>query len=591
MSKPSSTRNLVFRGVGSNPTLVKCFVSCLLRKVSVPFQDGIMPLALPPASPRLLIIVLLGNLVADIQTANASFEGLNELWQLASTPGSGALLPRIKKLMRITVISHKYQIIGTRTWAVNGVSDLYEKYELEKSDAGLPSIFVLEPTNDLLERFTIAAEISQKKDLFEKAQQVWISEIEYSFLAPSICTPSTMHRYDLYSCVDNLHAAKDDTRGDIAGSQFTWYWTLHTLDTTHSYIFAADPLRVISHLSPSGLSRPSFVHDDTQDSPIFRTKLAAVDVIKTVNEDGSRAIAQVLDDDASSFRAFPNKFWEFVNYPLTDAVMLWVKKLSTVSLLYEKSWEAKKNLDAHFSCVFEPNNDLLKYFTIATEFSQNEVMFGKAKQTWVKRIESGRDTPYQALVVARDKGWRHFEGRVYLAILRALTKSNPLNASSPHAPPTFGLSRTEPPVPFLNAWKNAIKKGTLPLGPNTPLTRSLTTDQIARLSNGHLVLTQLQREFVGVNGWHLSLTSFNQFAHRFEASFWEDFRKACVRHATGQQETRAIHDDVFALMKHIQEFMEEIVNGKATLEGFNGVFSKVLVSHPTSELQQPYSTA
>ncbi|KAJ3558983.1 hypothetical protein NP233_g11376 [Leucocoprinus birnbaumii] len=339
----------------------------------------------------------------------------------------------------------------------------------------------------------------------------------------------------------------------------------------------------------------------TQDSPIFRTKLAAVDGIKTVSEDGSKAIALVLDDDASSFRdlcwvlsSSPNKLWEFVNYPLTDAVMLRVKKLVRIAAisqkygftktskwavygiatLYEKSWEAKKNLDAHFSCAFEPNNDLLKYFTIAAEFSQNEVMFGKAKQTWVKRIESGHDTPYQALALAQDKGWRHFEGRVYLAILRALTKSNPLSASPPPAPPTFGFSRTEPPVPFLDAWKNAIEKGTLPFGPNTPLTRSLTPDQIARLSNGHLVLTQLQREFVGVSGWHLSLTSFNQFAHRFEASFWEDFWKACVRHATGRQETGAIHGDVFTLMKHMQEFMEDLANGTATLEGFNGSLLK-----------------
>ncbi|KAJ3558984.1 hypothetical protein NP233_g11375 [Leucocoprinus birnbaumii] len=108
------------------------------------------------------------------------YASLDELWQLTSAPISGSPLSRMKKLLRIAEISHKYEITGTRTWAVHGVADLYEKYEqaeMKKPDADLSFIFA-EPTTDLLKCFTIAAEISQRKDMFERAKQIWLSDIE-----------------------------------------------------------------------------------------------------------------------------------------------------------------------------------------------------------------------------------------------------------------------------------------------------------------------------------------------------------------------------------------------------------------------------
>lgn len=234
--------------------------------------------------------------------------------------------------------------------------------------------------------------------------------------------------------------------------------------------------------------------------------------------------------------------------------------VNAISGPYEKYEKTTKKPATKFSqaFAFERTTDLLKAFTIAAELSQNQDMFKKAQETWITQIEDGQAIAQEALTMAQEKGWRQFQGRIYLAILRGLAKSK-LPQPAPFV--LFKTESTATVCRILDVRKDAPKVN-LPFGPNSAIALSLSSDHMTNLLKGHLVLTQLQREFVGVDGCHIPFGSPSEFGRKLETVIWEDSWKACVMHAIRHQQAGSIRSDLLAMLTHMQELMEDVGKGK-----------------------------
>ncbi|XP_006462855.1 hypothetical protein AGABI2DRAFT_179459 [Agaricus bisporus var. bisporus H97] len=240
-------------------------------------------------------------------------------------------------------------------------------------------------------------------------------------------------------------------------------------------------------------------------------------------------------------------------YKMTGIQDWAIKAISDICMKTENLKGPPKGFTARHSL------EVLKYFTIAADVSQNVEMLTRAKNTWLSRIEDGELIAQEALNLAEERRWREFQGRIYLAVLRRLASRRPSNTE------IFKFDRSEDkavstsqplPAKILDIVCDPGSSNR-PFGSNTATMMSLSTEHRARLFEGHWILTKVQREFYGIEKAYVPFAGPMSTMTKLETAIWEELWEECLKLTIRQQQTGLIHDDPLAMLAKMQEFIKE----------------------------------
>lgn len=201
--------------------------------------------------------------------------------------------------------------------------------------------------------------------------------------------------------------------------------------------------------------------------------------------------------------------------------------------------------------------EILKYFTMAADISQNVEMFDRAKNTWITRIEDGELIAQEALNLAEEKRWREFQGRIYLAVLRRLAKRPMSTSISFHFTEDKAIQVSQnSSTQIFNIVCNSSCSDR-PFGFNTAMVTNLSTEHRTRLFEGHWVLTKIQREFYGLEKACIPSVGTMSTMTKLEMAIWQELWEGCMRLTIRQQQSGLIHDDPLAMLTKMQELIKE----------------------------------